>query len=213
MKKLLMTIVALALIVVGSIIGFTLCKNAEEEKCMIFTAVALVQSFGWELDDNQETDAYRLSEEMFHDNYYHVTGGDFVKPTSGLTSGNIIGIAPEILDRSFFISNDQSVNMYEFPIAYDMPAGTSLWGVIAFYEGKICMSCVHVNLDASIISQLSENKEADTKITPLTWPLNVDRNTIEQWKEKFSTLNISSVDIDWASFPIRTTRVSTTVTI
>ena len=194
MKKILMTIAVLALTTVGGIGGYALSKNVGDKACRDFAATTLIQSFGWAVKENQEVNAFQLSEEMFHDNYYHITNGNFAEPAAGPTSGNIDGISPEILDRDFFLSNDQNVQMYEFPIVYDMPEGTALQGIIAFYEDKICMSCIHIQLDASIISKVEANEEADSKITPLTWPLNVDKNTIEQWKKTFFTLDIPSND-------------------
>lgn len=188
MKKLLMTITVLILVTVGGVIGYAICKNGQDEQSMNFTATTLVQSFGWEIKEHQETVTYRLSEEMFHSNYYHITGGNAAKPTAGSASGNIDGISPEILNRGFFISNNQNVHIYEFPIVYDMPNGTSLQSVIAFHEGKICMSSVQLrfeNVD-SFIHQI-ENLDEDTQdiLIPTTWPLNVEKQVIEEWKDNY----------------------------
>ena len=86
----------------------------------------------------------------------------------------------------------ESVYVYEFPLEFKMPEGAHLQSIVAFTDGEICMSAIHVQLDLDIIDQvdnrLSHDEVAEAELLPSTWPLNVDKQVVHSWGQSFDKL-------------------------
>ena len=67
-----------------------------------------------------------------------------------------------------------------------------LQSIVAFTDGEICMSAIHVQLDLDIIDQvdnrLSHDEVAEAELFPSTWPLNVDKQVVHSWGQSFDKL-------------------------
>lgn len=65
-----------------------------------------------------------------------------------------------------------------------MPEGAHLQSIVAFTDGEICMSAIHVQLDNvdQVYNRLSHDEVA---LLPLTWPLNVDKQVVHSWRQSF----------------------------
>lgn len=187
MKKVLFATILICCGLIGAVIGSLVCKNSEKDKSMNYAATALVESFDWRIATGHKISAFKLSREDFYQNYYHITGGDAYSYSAGPTSGNLDGIEPEILEHEFSTPDNQNVDMYEIQLDYNMPKGCALIAIIAFYEDKICMSGVHVRIE-NIDELASITQDSENAISPATWPLNINKQTIEAWKTNYLRL-------------------------
>lgn len=187
MKKVLAGIICALVICASATMGYLFCKNTEDDTSMYYAAKTLVKSFGWNITP-ESTEKYNISEETFYKQYYHTTGESPSDPIDRQTSGNISGIEPEILNREYFISQDQNVSVYQFPLEYDMPEGCELIATIAFFEDEICMSSVQLqfdDVDSFIIKVESLDEGTRALLLPSIWPLNVEKQVIEEWKTNY----------------------------
>lgn len=158
------------------------------------TAVSLVRSFGWEIDDADEiSEVQETAFNFYYQTYKNWTGGY----DQELSGGNIDGIDPYFAaDDTSDMNMSENVYYYIVPLSYEMPKDTQLQAIIAFHDGRICMSAIHADFSALIdkILEIEEEKKASGEeyedITPVTWPLNVRQNIIEDWKVKFSKIII-----------------------
>ena len=153
------------------------------------TAISLVRSFGWDIDDTEEISEIQETAFSFYQMYKHWTGG-YGQELSG---GNIDGIAPYFAaDDTSGMNMPENVYCYIIPLSYEMQEGAQLQAIIAFHAGRICMSAVHADFSALIdkILEIEKEKKASGEeyedITPVTWPLNIKQDVIEDWKVKFS---------------------------
>lgn len=173
--------------------GMKFNEYKSDEKPMENTAISLVRSFGWDIDDTEEISEMQDTEFNFYQMYKHWTGGY----DQELSGGNIDGIDPYFAaDDTSDMNMSENVYYYIIPLSYEMPEGTQLQAIIAFHAGRICMSAIHADFSVLIdkILEIEEEKKASGEeyedITPVTWPLNVRQNIIEDWKVKFSKIII-----------------------
>ncbi len=173
--------------------GMKFNEYKSDEKPMENTAISLVRSFGWDIDDTEEISEMQDTAFNFYQMYKHWTGGY----DQELSGGNIDGIDPYFAaDDTSDINMSENVYCYIIPLSYEMPEGTQLQAIIVFNAGRICMSAIHADFSALIdkILEIEEEKKASGEeyedITPVTWPLNVRQNIIEDWKVKFSKIII-----------------------
>ena len=188
-KKIIATFICVIFMCGSFAAGVKYSDYKSDGKSMENTAISLVRSFGWDIDDTEEISEIQETAFSFYQMYKHWTGGY----DQELSGGNIEGIYP------YFAAGDTSdMNMsknvyyYIIPLSYKMPEGTKLQAIIAFHDGRICMSAIHADFSALIdkILEIEEEKKASGEdyedITPVTWPLNVEQNIIGDWKVKFS---------------------------
>ena len=190
-KKIIAAFICVTFMCASFAAGMKFNEYKSDGKSMENTAVSLVRSFGWDIDDKGKISETHDTVFSFYQMYKNWTGGY----DQELSGGNIDGIDP------YFASGDTSnINMsenvyyYIIPLSYEMPEGTQLQAIIAFHDGRICMSAIHADASALIdkILEIEEEKKASGEeyedITPVTWSLNVKQNIIEDWKVKFSDI-------------------------
>lgn len=141
-------------------------------------AFSLVASFDWKVQNLDDVQEYQLSKNEFYEMYRHLTN-------DVPTNGNIEGISPN--DVLSLTDTEQVLYVYEIPLEYDMPESTRLQSIIAFYNGKLCMSAIHVELENIEAVENMENQKNST-ILPLTWSLNVNPSIIQNWRQSFLEL-------------------------
>ena len=183
MKRFLAVAILTMLCLTGCIFAGELRQNTKEE-----TSLCLVGSFGWDIAEDAEIAFQAISAKDFYKTYSFLNNKSVIFPEKtieqeDIAQGNIPGIQSALFEETYnSISNEENVFPYCIPLAYDMPENASLQALIGFYQEKLCMTAVHVNLSDSV---------SDAPM-PLTWPLNVDQNTIETWKREFEQLQIQS---------------------
>ena len=183
MKRFLAVAILTMLCLTGCIFAGELRQNTKEE-----TSLCLVGSFGWDIAEDAEIAFQAISAKDFYKTYSFLNNKSVIFPEKtieqeDIAQGNIPGIQSALFEETYnSISNEENVFLYCIPLAYDMPENASLQALIGFYQEKLCMTAVHVNLSDSV---------SDAPM-PLTWPLNVDQNTIETWKREFEQLQIQS---------------------
>ena len=121
------------------------------------SASMMTTSFGWTIQSSKDVNAYQISLQDFCEMYNHLTNED---NSSGLakSSGNIKGIDPHFLQESnIHIAGEskKAVYVYEFPLEFKMPEGVHLQSIVAFTDGEICMSAIHVQLDSILIKWIT----------------------------------------------------------
>lgn len=167
---------------------------AKDQYTMQDIASMMTTSFGWTIQSSKDVNAYQISLQDFCEMYNHLTNED---NSSGLakSSGNIKGIDPHFLQESnihIACESKKAVYVYEFPLEFKMPEGAHLQSIVAFTDGEICMSAIHVQLDLDIIDQvdnrLSHDEVAEAELFPSTWPLNVDKQVVHSWGQSFDKL-------------------------
>lgn len=167
---------------------------AKDQYTMQDIASMMTTSFGWTIQSSKDVNAYQISLQDFCEMYNHLTNED---NSSGLAKsiGNIKGIDPHFLQESnIHIAGEskKAVYVYEFPLEFKMPEGAHLQSIVAFTDGEICMSAIHVQLDLDIIDQvdnrLSHDEVAEAELFPSTWPLNVDEQVVHSWGQSFDKL-------------------------
>ena len=188
-KKIIATFICVIFMCGSFAAGVKYSDYKSDGKSMENTAISLVRSFGWDIDDTEEISEIQETAFSFYQMYKHWTGG-YGQELSG---GNIDGIAPYFAaDNTSGMNMSENVYCYIIPLSYEMPEGAQLQAIIAFHAGRICMSAVHADFSALIdkILEIEKEKKASGEeyedITPVTWPLNIKQDVIEDWKVKFS---------------------------
>lgn len=159
---------------------------AKDQYTMQDIASMMTTSFGWTIQSSKDVNVYQISLQDFCEMYNHLTNED---NSSGLAKsiGNIKGIDPHFLQESnihIACESKKAVYVYEFPLEFKMPEGAHLQSIVAFTDGEICMSAIHVQLDNvdQVYNRLSHDEVA---LLPLTWPLNVDKQVVHSWRQSF----------------------------
>ena len=194
MKKILIIVIWLLSMCCAFFAGGWTNQFAKDQYTMQDIASMMTTSFGWTIQSSKDVNAYQISLQDFCEMYNHLTNED---NSSGLakSSGNIKGIDPHFLQESnIHIAGEskKAVYVYEFPLEFKMPEGAHLQSIVAFTDGEICMSAIHVQLDQDIIDQvdnrLSHDEVAEAELLPSTWPLNVDKLVVHSWGQSFDKL-------------------------
>ena len=194
MKKILIIVIWLLSMCCAFFAGGWTNQFAKDQYTMQDIASMMTTSFGWTIQSSKDVNAYQISLQDFCEKYNHLTNED---NSSGLakSSGNIKGIDPHFLQESnIHIAGEskKAVYVYEFPLEFKMPEGAHLQSIVAFTDGEICMSAIHVQLDLDIIDQvdnrLSHDEVAEAELFPSTWPLNVDKQVVHSWGQSFDKL-------------------------
>ena len=189
LKKVRMICIALCFLAITAavfIAGIHIGAHYSDKDQLKNMAISLVESFGWELSDADQISEVVEQKLVFDQTYKNWT----VSEDPDMSSGNIEGITPLFLRNDDIASNDKNVYCYTIPVEYDMPQDVQLQAIVAFYNGKICMSAIYADASRSInkIEAMEKDgslKAADEDIMPLTWPLNVETDVLEEWKGKF----------------------------
>ena len=194
MKKILIIVIWLLSMCCAFFAGGWTNQFAKDQYTMQDIASMMTTSFGWTIQSSKDVNAYQISLQDFCEMYNHLTNED---TSSGLakSSGSIKGIDPHFLQESnIHIAGEskKAVYVYEFPLEFKMPEGAHLQSIVAFTDGEICMSAIHVQLDLDIIDQvdnrLSHDEVAEAELFPSTWPLNVDKQVVHSWGQSFDKL-------------------------
>lgn len=186
MKRLMILILCFAAGCAVFIAGIHIGAYYNNNNSLKNMAISLVESFGWKISDTDQISEIVEPKIVFDQTYKNWT----VSENSDMSSGNIEGITPLFLMNDDIASNDKNVYYYIIPVEYDMPQDVQLQAIVAFYNGRICMSAIHADASRLInkivaIEKDGSPKAADEDITPVTWPLNVDADVLEKWKCKF----------------------------
>ena len=183
MKKILIIVIWLLSMCCAFFAGGWTNQFAKDQYTMQDIASMMTTSFGWTIQSSKDVNAYQIS--LQEDNSLGIAK----------SSGNIKGIDPHFLQESnIHIAGEskKAVYVYEFPLEFKMPEGAHLQSIVAFTDGEICMSAIHVQLDLDIIDQvdnrLSHDEVAEAELFPSTWPLNVDKQVVHSWGQSFDKL-------------------------
>ena len=186
MKKILIIVIWLLSMCCAFFAGGWTNQFAKDQYTMQDIASMMTTSFGWTIQSSKDVNVYQISLQDFCEMYNHLTNED---NSSGLAKsiGNIKGIDPHFLQESnihIACESKKAVYVYEFPLEFKMPEGAHLQSIVAFTDGEICMSAIHVQLDNvdQVYNRLSHNEVA---LLPLTWPLNVDKQVVHSWRQSF----------------------------
>lgn len=186
MRRLVILILYFTTVITVFITGIHVGTYYNNKNLLKNIAISLVESFGWEISDTTQISEIVEQKFIFNQTYKNWT----VSKNSDISSGNIEGIMPLFLRKDDITSNDENVYCYIIPVDYDMPEDVQLQAIVAFYDGKICMSAIHAD-SSKLIDKITDiEKEAlpevaDEDIIPSTWPLNVEADILEKWKSKF----------------------------
>ena len=179
MKKILIIVIWLLSMCCAFFAGGWTNQFAKDQYTMQDIASMMTTSFGWTNQSSKDVNAYQISLQDFCEMYNHL----------------IKGIDPHFLQESnIHIAGEskKAVYVYEFPLEFKMPEGAHLQSIVAFTDGEICMSAIHVQLDLDIIDQvdnrLSHDEVAEAELLPSTWPLNVDKQVVHSWGQSFDKL-------------------------
>ena len=186
MKKILIIVIWLLSMCCAFFAGGWTNQFAKDQYTMQDIASMMTTSFGWTIQSSKNVNVYQISLQDFCEMYNHLTNED---NSSGLAKsiGNIKGIDPHFLQESnihIACESKKAVYVYEFPLEFKMPEGAHLQSIVAFTDGEICMSAIHVQLDNvdQVYNRLSHDEVA---LLPLTWPLNVDKQVVHSWRQSF----------------------------
>lgn len=186
MKKILIIVIWLLSMCCAFFAGGRTNQFAKDQYTMQDIASMMTTSFGWTIQSSKDVNVYQISLQDFCEMYNHLTNED---NSSGLAKsiGNIKGIDPHFLQESnihIACESKKAVYVYEFPLEFKMPEGAHLQSIVAFTDGEICMSAIHVQLDNvdQVYNRLSHDEVA---LLPLTWPLNVDKQVVHSWRQSF----------------------------
>lgn len=186
MKKILIIVIWLLSTCCAFFAGGWTNQFAKDQYTMQDIASMMTTSFGWTIQSSKDVNVYQISLQDFCEMYNHLTNED---NSSGLAKsiGNIKGIDPHFLQESnihIACESKKAVYVYEFPLEFKMPEGAHLQSIVAFTDGEICMSAIHVQLDNvdQVYNRLSHDEVA---LLPLTWPLNVDKQVVHSWRQSF----------------------------
>lgn len=186
MKKILIIVIWLLSMCCAFFAGGWTNQFAKDQYTMKDIASMMTTSFGWTIQSSKDVNVYQISLQDFCEMYNHLTNED---NSSGLAKsiGNIKGIDPHFLQESnihIACESKKAVYVYEFPLEFKMPEGAHLQSIVAFTDGEICMSAIHVQLDNvdQVYNRLSHDEVA---LLPLTWPLNVDKQVVHSWRQSF----------------------------
>ena len=189
MKKILIIVIWLLSMCCAFFAGGWTNQFAKDQYTMQDIASMMTTSFGWTIQSSKDVNAYQISLQDFCEMYNRLTNED---NSSGLAKsiGNIKGIDPHFLQESnihIACESKKAVYVYEFPLEFKMPEGAHLQSIVAFTDGEICMSAIHVQLDNvdQVYNRLSHDEVA---LLPLTWPLNVDKQVVHSWGQSFDKL-------------------------
>ena len=189
MKKILIIVIWLLSMCCAFFAGGWTNQFAKDQYTMQDIASMMTTSFGWTIQSSKDVNVYQISLQDFCEMYNHLTNED---NSSGLAKsiGNIKGIDPHFLQESnihIACESKKAVYVYEFPLEFKMPEGAHLQSIVAFTDGEICMSAIHVQLDNvdQVYNRLSHDEVA---LLPLTWPLNVDKQVVHSWRQSFDTV-------------------------
>lgn len=167
----------LILTLFGSICFIWSSKNQRHQR---YTAIVLVESFGWKIDETRNIERDILGKQSFYEQYYWSLGKDPYWPNEEAGNGNISGICPEFFQKGYFGLDNVERNIVRFriPLQYDMPDGTALEAWIAFYEDTLCETSIHA------IKWSPDSPEESTGFLDYgtICPLNADRKMVEAWK-------------------------------
>ena len=184
MKRFL-SIVILTLFCLGG------CVTAEELRRDMRkeTALCLVESFGWEPEDEREIVQMEMGKRAFYGQYVWSLGQDPYRmqpgADQGISGGNLPGIYPEFFAQGYAGLEDmpQDIVRFRIPLAYEMPEKTRLEAWIAFYEGTLCETSIHaVQYNAN-----SGEENAGFVDLGTICPLNGGESRVEAWKNTFIT--------------------------
>lgn len=186
MKKILIIVIWLLSMCCAFFAGGWTNQFAKDQYTMQDIASMMTTSFGWTIQSSKDVNVYQISLQDYCEMYNHLTNED---NSSGLAKsiGNIKGIDPHFLQESnihIACESKKAVYVYEFPLEFKMPEGAHLQSIVAFTDGEICMSAIHVQLDNvdQVYNRLSHDEVA---LLPLTWPLNVDKQVVHSWRQSF----------------------------
>lgn len=186
MKKILIIVIWLLSMCCAFFAGGWTNQFAKDQYTMQDIASMMTTSFGWTIQSSKDVNVYQISLQDFCEMYNHLTNED---NSSGLAKsiGNIKGIDPHFLQESnihIACESKKAVYVYEFPLEFKMPEGAHLQSIVAFTDGEICMSAIHVQLDNvdQVYNRLSHDEVA---LLPLTWPLNIDKQVVHSWRQSF----------------------------
>lgn len=159
--------------------------SSREQRYQKYTAIALLNSFGWEIDETRDMERAVLGKQDFYKQYYWSLGKDPYQPHEEAGNGNISGICPGFFQKGYFGLDDVEKDIVRFriPLQYDMPDRTALEAWISFYEDTLCETSIHA------IKWSSDSPEESTGLLDYgtICPLNADRKAVEAWKSRRGT--------------------------
>ena len=174
MKRFLTIILLTFFCIGGAFVAAEVHRDTSEE-----LAVCLVESFGWEIDESIDIDRFEEDRVSFYTSYYHMLGiDDLVNAKGRIGNGNLPGLQPELLMADFWTvmekaGNAENVVQYRIPLQYDLQnEDYFLYASVAVYKGKLCETCIILGTKSPVSG-------------PILWPLNVDRTTVDAWRDGY----------------------------
>lgn len=148
-----------------------------------YMAAALVESFGWEIDETKEIRQEAIGKQSFYRQYFSLLGKDpyRVPPDEPAGAGNIAGISPEFFREGYFGLDDaeKEIIRIRVPLRYTMPEGVTLEAWVSFYQDTLCETSLH-----AVEQSTDPTEENGFQSYGTVCPLNGGTEDVEDWKSR-----------------------------
>lgn len=148
-----------------------------------YMAAALVESFGWEIDETKEIRQDAIGKQSFYRQYFSLLGKDpyRVPPEEPAGAGNITGISPKFFREGYFGLDDaeKEIIRIRVPLRYAMPEGMTLEAWVSFYQDTLCETSLH-----AVERSTDPAEENGFQSYGTICPLNGSTADVEDWKSR-----------------------------